>query len=102
MEDNNDFEIRVDGRDFNRTPMQWDETEPSSGFSTNASTWLPMHANFRQLNLKAQTEAEKSTYKFFQSLTTVRKETTFVHGGLNMQIVNRRVFAYSRYIVKAF
>lgn len=97
MEDNKDFEIRVDNRDYNRTPMQWDDTV-GAGFSTIADTWLPIHANYRQLNLKAQKEAEKSSYKFFQTLTTVRHEKTFMHGGLNMQIVNRRVLAYSRYV----
>ena len=95
MFDNKDFEIKVDNRDYNRTPMQWDGTV-GAGFSTNATTWLPIHANYGQINLKAQKEAEKSTYKFFKSVATLRKEKAFIHGGLNMQIVNKRVFAYSR------
>jgi alpha-glucosidase len=95
MEDNKDFPIVYDGRDFNRTPMQWDDTV-SAGFSTNSTTWLPVHANYRTLNVKAQKEAATSHFAVYKTLSTLRNEDTFIYGGYHPQTIGGDVFAFVR------
>jgi alpha-glucosidase len=82
-------------RDPERTPFQWDSTK-NAGFSTAAKTWLPVNPNYVDINLKAQKDAQKSHFKFYQQLMELRRHKTFVDGSLKVQALNRRVFAYTR------
>ena len=59
-------------RDPERTPFQWDNTT-SAGFSTNKKTWLPVHENYKTLNLAVQKLAPVSHYKVFKALTGLKK-----------------------------
>lgn len=96
MQDNTRFEIVVDNRDPGRTPMQWNDS-PFAGFTSGNQTWLPVHINYRKINLKREKLLQKGVYKFFQSLTKLRQEDAFVYGGLDVKVINSRVLAYSRY-----
>ncbi|KOB39882.1 Alpha amylase, partial [Operophtera brumata] len=49
-------------RDPTRTPYHWDASA-NAGFSTNASTWLPVADNYLTVNLAAQMAATNSHYK---------------------------------------
>ncbi|XP_046415395.1 alpha-glucosidase-like [Neodiprion fabricii] len=82
-------------RDPNRTPMQWDATT-SAGFSTNESTWLPVHSNYLTLNLAAQMEAEVSHYKVYKALISLRQESVIQEGSVNVQLLTDNVMAFSR------
>ena len=82
-------------RDPERTPFQWDATK-NAGFSTADKTWLPVHPNYVDLNVKAQKEADKSHLKFYQRLMELRKHETFQDGTIKVQALNRNVFAYIR------
>lgn len=82
-------------RDPERTPFQWDDTK-NAGFSTADKTWLPVHPNYVELNVKAQKEAEKSHLKFYQELMNLRRHPTFQDGTLKLQALNRNVLAYVR------
>lgn len=40
-------------RDYQRTPMQWDDVDSNSGFAKSGTkTWLPIHPNYSYLNVK--------------------------------------------------
>ncbi|XP_070505133.1 maltase 2-like isoform X2 [Chironomus tepperi] len=82
-------------RDPERTPFQWDATK-NAGFSTADKTWLPVHPNYFDLNVKAQMEAEKSHFKFYKRLIELRKHKTFQDGTIKVQALHRNVFAYVR------
>lgn len=61
-------------RDPARTPFQWNSSA-NAGFSNSVTgTWLPVHPNFRTVNLQAQKDAARSTYKLYQKLIELRKE----------------------------
>lgn len=96
MQDYRQFTIN-DGRDPNRTPMQWN-SGIGAGFTTrNANeTWLPIHPNYVSNNVQAQREQQRSTYKYFQSLTTIRKTEAFRDGDFNLAVVNENVLAFTR------
>lgn len=65
----------VAGRDPERAPMPWDAS-PNAGFTApQAHPWLPLPANYRQLNAAAQMERPDSTLTFYQHLLYLRRNT---------------------------
>ncbi|XP_052892698.1 maltase A1-like [Anopheles moucheti] len=84
-------------RDPVRTPFQWDAT-PYAGFTaaTAQKTWLPVHPNFREVNLAAQKMANESMFKLYQKLIKLRKEHTFMHGRFESKVLLNNVFGYTR------
>lgn len=95
MQDYRDFEI-VDSREPNRTPMQW-SAGVGAGFTTDLSkAWLPIHPNYLTINVEAQKAEAKGTYKYFQSLTALRKTSAFREGSFSLKVINENVLAYTR------
>ncbi|XP_045458432.1 maltase A1-like [Melitaea cinxia] len=84
-------------RDPARTPYQWDNTT-SAGFSTNATTWLPVGLDYMELNLQAQREAERSHFKVYQALTKLRKEPTLSHGEYHIESLTANTLVLVRYL----
>ncbi|KXJ78600.1 alpha-glucosidase-like [Aedes albopictus] len=84
-----------DGRDPNRTPMQWDATT-SAGFSTNSTTWLKVHPRYASLNVDLQQKAEKSNYHHFHALTTLRRHKTMKNGDFLHRTIGSNVYALLR------
>lgn len=85
-------------RDPQRSPFQWDDSK-YGGFSTTNNedgTWIDVNPNYNTLNLAAQKLAEKSHYKFYKSLATLRKENTFIHGDYKSITFGNNILAYSR------
>lgn len=80
-------------RDPVRTPFQWDNTT-NAGFSRANKTWLPVHKNYKERNLKQQKEAEKSTFKFYQHLLKLRKEEIFRSREFRSRALTDKVFAF--------
>ncbi|XP_033222514.1 alpha-glucosidase-like [Belonocnema kinseyi] len=70
----------IKSRDPERIPFQWDNTT-SAGFSTNKTTWLPVHENYITVNLAAQKEAKISHYQVFKALSTLKKKHPVLRNG---------------------
>lgn len=88
-----------DGRNKNRTPMQWNSGR-GAGFTSRKydDTWLPIHENYVSINLQAQREQPRSTYKYFQSLTKLRHGNAILKGDFTFKVINEDVFAYTRLV----
>jgi glycosidase len=96
MHDNNAVND-TDGRNKNRTPMQWNGGRGAGFTSLDADqTWLEIHPNYAAVNLQSQVEQPRSTYKYFQSLTALRKHNAIRKGDFTFTTINEDVFAYTR------
>ena len=64
------------GRDPERTPMQWNDS-PNAGFSAPEveDLWLPIAADFKDVNVERQLEDSHSFLNFFRRLLSYRKDT---------------------------
>ena len=90
----------VFSRDPERTPFQWDGTA-NAGFSSGPTTWLPVHPNYRELNLAAQRLAERSHYKTYQALVALRAHETFRKGSIQLVPYSSSVVVYVRELAEA-
>jgi alpha-glucosidase len=58
------------GRDGERTPMQWDETD-NAGFS-QASPWLPVPSTYKTHNVADESKDPESVLSFYKKVLKVR------------------------------
>ncbi len=93
------FERRVPGlglgRDPVRTPMQW-SGEPNAGF-TRGNPWLPLAADWREVNVEAQRRNATSMLSLHRALIELRrKETRLEVGDVKLLEAPGDVLAYVR------
>ena len=86
------------GRDGERTPMQWDASNPQAGFSSNPHTWLPVPAGYTSVNVASESKDPGSLLSWYEQLTRMRRELPALHdGGIAMlDSTNPNVLAYVR------
>jgi alpha-glucosidase len=86
------------GRDGERTPMQWDGSSPQAGFSTSASTWLPVAGNYKTINVQTELADPSSLLNWHKRLIAMRREMGALRdGGLVMvDTANPSVLSYVR------
>lgn len=86
-----------DPRDPARTPMQWNGNS-NGGFSSAASTWLPVNPDFASgVSVQAQEEAAESHLKVYQALTAMRSHKSILFGSVNTTAdAATGLFAYNR------
>jgi alpha-glucosidase len=86
------------GRDGERTPMQWDATPPQAGFSTSATTWLPVASNYKTVNVQTELADPNSLLNWHKKLIAMRREMPALKdGGLVMvDTANPSVLSYVR------
>jgi alpha-glucosidase len=85
------------GRDGERTPMQWTEGK-NAGFSTAASTWLPVAADYKTVNVEAEKADPNSLLNWYSTLIEMRKkEPALRDGSMTMlDTKNTSVLSYIR------
>jgi alpha-glucosidase len=88
--------VDVDGRDPQRTPMQWDGS-PGGGFTTG-DPWLPLAANHRRVNVAAQRDDPASMLSLYRRLIWYRKRSAALRWGAYRPLPDAPadVFAYLR------
>ncbi|MFN8382775.1 MAG: alpha-glucosidase [Anaerolineales bacterium] len=71
-------------RDEVRTPMQWDETE-NAGFSDADKPWLPVHGNYKSINVEQESKDASSLLNTIQRLMKIRNnEISLQEGSLEI------------------
>jgi alpha-glucosidase len=88
---------REKGRDGERTPMQWDDTK-NAGFSTSGTTWLPVTANYQEVNVKTEENNPNSLLNWYKQLIAKRKSNPALRDGSMMMLdeTNPSVLSYLR------
>ncbi len=62
-----------DGRDPERTPMQWDDS-PHAGFSAQ-KPWLPVNDNYKTMNVAREERDPNSMWSLYKNLINLRQKT---------------------------
>ena len=87
--------LDIDGRDPERTPMQWDGSV-NAGFTTGAP-WLPLAADAPKRNVAAQRDDPASLFSLYRRLIWLRKESAALRRGSYRTLpAPSGVFAYAR------
>lgn len=82
-------------RDNSRRPFAWDNTA-NHGF-TDGTPWLPYATRSDEINLKNDTESEKSVFRFYQKLLNYRKENLEITRGTVKVLSDKEgCFVYER------
>ncbi len=94
-------------RDNARTPMQWDGSE-NAGFScagagsrgdgAGAEPWLPVHADFRELNAALEEADPDSVLHFYRKLAALRREREELISGSCRELLpeDEDIFCFER------
>ena len=73
------------GRDGERTPMQWDTSNPQAGFSSTAKTWLPIPASYQHINVQSELQDPASLLNWYRRLIELRHSSGALgHGRTTM------------------
>ena len=83
-------------RDNARTPMQWDASA-NAGFST-ATPWLPVHDDYAQVNVEAESADPDSPLSWYRKLAALRNEREELVAGSYEELMStdEQVYAYRR------
>jgi alpha-glucosidase len=86
------------GRDGERTPMQWDSSNAQAGFSTNRAAWLPVPANYKTINVQAESADPDSLLNWHKKLIHMRRDLPALHDGgiVMLDTANSNVLSYLR------
>jgi alpha-glucosidase len=86
------------GRDGERTPMQWDSTPPQAGFSTSATTWLPVASNYKTVNVQTELADPNSLLNWHKKLIAMRRDIAALRDGGIVMVdgTNPSVLSYVR------
>jgi glycosidase len=84
-------------RDEVRTPMQWNAST-QAGFSTAEKTWLPVHENYREVNVATEDKDDASLLNTIRALMEIRNTHLPLQEGALALIVNlpENVLGYIR------
>ena len=88
--------VRLFSRDNARTPMLWDGSA-NAGFTTG-KPWLPVHANYAELNAAIQSRDPKSVLNWYRRLSRLRREHEELTAGSCEELLpeNEQLFAFAR------
>lgn len=86
------------GRDGERTPMQWDTSNPQAGFSSNPKTWLPVPASYERINVQSELADPTSLLNWYRQLIQLRRSDPALRDGRTVMLDQRNpnVLAYAR------
>lgn len=83
-------------RDNARTPMQWDASA-NAGFTTG-TPWLPVHADFAEVNVEAESADPDSVLNWYRRLVALRgsRDELLAGGYEELLPTSEQIYAYRR------
>jgi alpha-glucosidase len=86
------------GRDGERTPMQWDASNPQAGFTTSRRPWLPVAAGYDKVNVEAELADGESLLNWHKKLIALRRGDPALRDGRLVMLdpANPHVLTYAR------
>ncbi|NXD75372.1 SLC31 protein, partial [Halcyon senegalensis] len=79
-----------------KSPMQWDGKD-NAGFTEGNSSWLPVHSDYRSVNVETQMTWSNSTLNLYRELILLRNNELPIHRGWMCYVWNdSNVFVYVR------
>ena len=69
------------------------------GFSDADVTWLPLHPNYKEVNVEAEAQLP-SHLNVYKALVQARSDVSIMYGTLNMKVLGKSVFAFTRYVTE--
>lgn len=83
-------------RDNARTPMQWDASA-NAGFTTG-TPWLPVHADFAEVNVEAESADPDSVLNWYRRLAALRGSRDELLAGSYEELLptSEQIYAYRR------
>ncbi len=84
-------------RDNARTPMQWNDGK-NAGFSEADATWMPIHDNYAQINVEAESADPNSPLSWYRKLAALRAERDELVAGSFEELMaeDEQVYAFRR------
>ncbi|MBE2269933.1 MAG: alpha-glucosidase C-terminal domain-containing protein [Anaerolinea sp.] len=81
-----------------RTPMQWDATRSTAGFTTDDHPWQPLQNDYEEVNVAAQTGDPASLLSTYRDLIRLRNEHVALRQGeyIAVDSGSRAVYAFLR------
>lgn len=88
--------INFGSRDNNRRPMCW-SSDKNGGF-TSGKPWIPLHSDYKNINLENDKKSDKSVFEFYKKLLNIRSNSDIIlYGSLNvLSGKNDDYFAFER------
>ncbi|MGA3158156.1 MAG: alpha-glucosidase, partial [Steroidobacteraceae bacterium] len=86
------------GRDGERTPMQWDSSNPQAGFTTNPMPWLPVQKDYHSINVSSELAVPDSLLNWYRTLIALRRTQPALREGsvVLLDRHNPNVLSYAR------
>ena len=85
------------GRDVERTPMQWDDGL-NAGFTTG-TPWLPLATNYTTYNVMNESLSNTSMWALYKQLASLRKE--FINSDYSLDSIEGNVLSFHRYDISS-
>ncbi|XP_034476705.1 maltase A1-like [Drosophila innubila] len=83
-------------RDPERTPFQW-TSGTNAGFTQGPTTWLPLAADYKTINVETESAAYHSHLTIYKSLTALRRSSkTLQNGNTRYKVLIEDVFVVKR------
>ena len=88
---------KYEGRDAERTPMQWN-TSNNSGFTfPHVTPWLPLATNYTLYNVEVEMTNSYSMLQLYKQLLTLRTAQAFLEGDYQCLNATQEILVYMRY-----
>ncbi len=89
-----------EGRDNNRTPMQWN-AQVNAGFNKGAKPWFFVNPNYPSINAEKEAKDPDSVLSYYKRMIALRKSKeysdVFVYGDFRpIDVKNDNLFVYER------